>query len=67
MTYDAAPDATALVIATRRAGTDEPASTHAFRLDSASGEVEVPAEPGVDVWASVVRADGNASEGVKAG
>ena len=48
----------------RPAGSDEPASTRAFALDGANGEVEVPAGDN-DVWASVVGPDGAASEGVK--
>jgi hypothetical protein len=41
--------------------------TRAFGLDQAQGQVEVPAEPGVDVWVSVVAPGRGASEGAKLG
>ena len=64
--YEASPDATALVVALRPAGSDAPAVTRAFALDAARGEVELPADDrDYDVWTSVVRPDGAASEGVK--
>ena len=65
--YDAPPEATALVVALRPKGSDEPATTRAFSLDVATGEVELAAGDGdYDVWTSVVGPDGAASEGVKA-
>ena len=63
----APPEATALVVAAAPAGPDEPARTAPSRSTHARGEVELPAdERDYDVWASVVGADGAASEGVKA-
>jgi hypothetical protein len=65
--YDAPPEATALVVALRLTGSDGPAETRAFPLDTAAGEVELAAgDRDYDVWASVVGPDGTASEGVKA-
>ena len=65
--YDAPPDATALAVARRPKGSDEPAITKAFPIDHAKGEVEIPADDrDYDVWTSVLGADGLASEGVKA-
>lgn len=64
--YEAPPNATALVVALRPAGSDAPAVSRAFALDGARGEVELPAgDRDYDVWTSVVRPDGSASEGVK--
>jgi hypothetical protein len=65
LTYEAPPDARALVVALRAAGSGEPAVTRAFALDRSRGEVELPADGDRDVWVSVARADGSASEGVK--
>ena len=42
--YDAPPDATALAVALRPKGSDEPAVTKAFPLDTATGQVEIPAD-----------------------
>jgi hypothetical protein len=65
--YDAPPEATALVVALRPKGSDEPATTRAFSLDAPAGEVELAAgDRDYDVWTSVVGPDGAASEGVKA-
>jgi len=65
--YDTDPNASALVVAMRPKGTDEPATTHAFGLDQAKGTVEIPAENrDYDVWTSVVAPDRGASEGTKA-
>jgi hypothetical protein len=65
--YEAPPEATALAVAVRPKGSDEPAVTRAFALDGGRGEVELPAgDRDLDVWTSVVGADGVASEGVKA-
>jgi hypothetical protein len=67
VTYHAPPEATAIAVALRPKGSDEPAVTKAFPLDTASGQVEVPADDReYDVWTSVVGADGVASEGVRA-
>jgi hypothetical protein len=67
VTYDAPPDATALAVALRPKGSDEPAVTKAFALDTAQGQLEVPADDrDYDVWTSVVGSDGVASEGVRA-
>lgn len=57
--YEAPPDATALVVATRRAG--EPATVRALPLDTPSGELDV--DDG-EVWVSAVREDGVPSAGV---
>jgi hypothetical protein len=55
VTFQAPPDATALVVATRPRGTDLPATTNAFPLDASTGAVEVPAQSDDDeVWTSVV-------------
>jgi hypothetical protein len=65
--YDAPPDATALAVAVRPKGSDEPAVTRAFELDGATGVVELPADDrDLDVWVSVVGAGGVPSEGVRA-
>ena len=64
LAYEAPPDANALVVAVRPAGSDEPAATRAIALDGATGEIELPAGDN-DVWVSVARPDGSASEGVK--
>jgi hypothetical protein len=67
LAYEASPDATALVVALRRKGSDQPAVTKAIPIDRRSGTLELPAgDRDYDVWASVVGPDGAASEGVKA-
>ena len=66
--YEADPEASTLVVATRPKGSDAPATTQAFPLEQAKGTVEVPAEdPDVDVWTSVVTPDKGASAGTHAG
>ena len=53
--YEADPEASTLVVATRPKGSDEPAEAHAFPLEEAKGAVEVPAgDLDYDVWTSVV-------------
>jgi hypothetical protein len=65
--YEAGPEASTLVVATRPKGSDEPATAHAFPLDSATGAVEVPAgDRDYEVWTSVVAPDRGASEGTRA-
>ena len=65
--YEADPQASALVVATRPKGSDEPATAHTFDLDQAKGEVEVPAgDRDYDVWTSVVTPGKGASAGAKA-
>ncbi|MDA0170611.1 hypothetical protein OJ998_16035 [Solirubrobacter taibaiensis] len=55
VTFEAPPEATAIVVATRPRGSDVPATTTAFAIDKATGEVEVPAQSEDDeVWTSVV-------------
>jgi hypothetical protein len=67
VTYDAPPEATALAVALRPKGSDGPAVTKAFKLDTSKGQVEIPADDReYDVWTSVVGSDGVASEGVRA-
>jgi hypothetical protein len=62
VTYEAPPDAAALVIAERRPG--QPARTRTVPLDASRGELELPAGDH-EVWISSLRPDGAASEGVK--
>jgi hypothetical protein len=65
--YEAPPDATTLVVALRRTGTDEPAVTKAIPLEASEGTLELPArDRDYEVWTSVVGPDGAASEGVRA-
>ena len=65
--YTAEPDANALVVALRPKGSDEPATTKAFPITNATGEVEVPAgDRDYDVWTSIAAPDKGVSEGVKA-
>jgi hypothetical protein len=67
VTYQAPPDAAALTVALRPKGSDAPAVTQAIPLDTAAGQIELPADDReYDVWTSVVSADGVASEGVRA-
>jgi hypothetical protein len=67
ISYDAEPQASALVVALRPKGSNAPATTQAFPLDGAHGEVQVPAgNEDYDVWTSVVDPNRGASEGVKA-
>jgi hypothetical protein len=67
LAYEAPPEATTLVVALRRTGSDEPAVTKAIALDGPSGELELPTrDRDYEVWTSVVAPDGAASEGVKA-
>ena len=61
--YEAPPEATALVVATRPRAQAVPATTRAFALDAPRGEIEL--EGDVEVWVSVVGPDGAASEGVR--
>jgi hypothetical protein len=42
--FEAPPEATALVVATRPRGTDQPARVETFRLEARTGEVEVPVQ-----------------------
>lgn len=65
--YEADPQASALVVATRPKGSDQPATAHTFDLDQAKGAVEVPAgDLDYDVWTSVVTPGKGASAGTKA-
>ena len=53
--FEAPPEATALVVATRPRGSDLPATTSTFAIDETTGQVEVPAQSEDDeVWTSVV-------------
>ena len=53
--FEAPPEATAVVVATRPRGSDLPATTSTFAIDQATGQVEVPAQSEDDeVWTSVV-------------
>ena len=66
LAYEAPPDANALVVAMRPAGSDEPAVTRAFALDAATRRGRAArGRRDNDVWVSVARPDGSASEGVK--
>jgi hypothetical protein len=65
--YEAPENATALAVALRPKGSQEPAVTRAIALDGPSGELELRTdERDYDVWTSVVDADGVPSEGAKA-
>ena len=65
--YEAPANATALAVALRPKGSDEPAVTRAIALNTRSGELELPTDDReYDVWTSVVDADGVPSEGAKA-
>ncbi|MDA0181200.1 hypothetical protein OJ997_12910 [Solirubrobacter phytolaccae] len=63
--FEAPPEATGLVVATRPRGSDEPARVETFPLDSLTGEVQVPAQSADDeVWTSVVAPEKGPSESV---
>lgn len=60
VTYEADPEATALTVANRPNGSDEPAHVTTIALTSTTGQVEIPARSADDeVWTSVV-AEGRA-------
>ena len=55
VTFEAPPEATALVVATRPRGSDDPAKVTTIDLAAATGTVEIPAQSEDDeVWTSVV-------------
>jgi hypothetical protein len=63
--FEAPPEATALVVATRPRGSGAPAQVTTIPLDARAGEIEVPAQSDDDeVWTSVVAPEGGASEAV---
>jgi hypothetical protein len=65
--YEAPAGATALTVAVRPKGSDEPARTRSVPLDGRRGALELPAgERDDDVWTSVVDERGVPSEGAKA-
>ncbi|WP_028066187.1 hypothetical protein [Solirubrobacter soli] len=65
--YDAPANATALAVAIRPKGSDEPAITRAIALDSRTGDLALDTDGrDYDVWTSVVDADGVPSEGARA-
>ncbi|MBE2316212.1 hypothetical protein DVA67_009510 [Solirubrobacter sp. CPCC 204708] len=63
--FEAPPEATELVVATRPRGTGAPAQVNTFKIDRTNGQVEVPAQSDDDeVWTSAVAPGQGASETV---
>jgi hypothetical protein len=58
--FEAPPEATALVVATRPRGSDQPAHVETFPLDATTGAVEVPAQSEDDEVLTSVTAPGQA-------
>lgn len=65
VTYEADPEATALTIASRPAGSAEPAHVTTIELTTPTGEIEIPAQSeDDDVWTSAAAPDQAPSESV---